>query len=197
MVIRRAVFLAHHGAGRGVVAEEQLAVLAGAAAGAVPPGGLRVGAVAAAPGRRPGEGFHVGPVHRQRRAGVLEPIRDGGLQQVVADRGEGGRGQAIGDVLGQGIRDQAEGALGLPVGELVRAGFPVLQHAEPDLVGLGQGGQRVADPGQVRGPLTGLGQQHPGQQGADPQLPAAHPGGQQQLNPRRDAGSVDDLLQRG
>ena len=85
----RAVLLAHHGGGRGVVAEEQLAVLAGAAAGAVPPGGFGVGAVAGAAGRRPGEGFHVGPVHRQRRAGVLELLRDGCLQQVIADARRG------------------------------------------------------------------------------------------------------------
>ena len=90
-------------------------------------------------------------------------------------RGRVAGGQAIGVVFGQGAGDQAEGALGLPVGELVRAGLPVLGHAEPGLVGGGQGDQRVADPGQVRGPLIGLGQQHAGQQGADPQLPVAHP----------------------
>jgi hypothetical protein len=179
------------------VAEEQLAVLAGAAAGAVAPGGFGAGAVAAAAGRRPGEGFHVGPVHGQRRAGVGELTGDGCLEQPVADPGEGLRWQAVGCVLGQGACDQAEGALGRPVGEQVRAGLPVLRDAEPDLVGLGQAGERVADPGQVRGPLIGLGQQHPGQQGADPQLPVAHPGGQQGLDPRRDAGGVDDLLQRG
>src|SRR5438874_9382947 len=44
----RAVLLAHHGAGRGVVPEEQLAILSGAAAGSVPPGGFGVGAVAGA-----------------------------------------------------------------------------------------------------------------------------------------------------
>ena len=81
----RAVLLAHHGGGGQVVAEEQLAVLAGAAAGAVSPGGLGVGAVAGAVRRRAGEGLHVGPVHRQRRAGVLVLAGDAGLQQVVAD----------------------------------------------------------------------------------------------------------------
>ena len=34
--------------------------------------------------------------------------------------------------------DQAEGPLGLPVGELVRAVFPVRDHAEPPLVVLGR-----------------------------------------------------------
>ena len=92
-------------------------------------------------------------------------------------------GQAVGDVLGQGAGDQAEGALGLPVGELVRAGLPVLGHAEPGLVGGGQGDQRVADPGQVRGPVIGLGQHHPGQQGADAQLPVPHPDRQHGLDP--------------
>ena len=124
-------------------------------------------------------------------------IGDAGLQQVVADRGEGAGGQAVGDVFGQGAGDQAEGALGLPVGEQVRASLPVLGHAEPHLVGRGQGGQRAADPGQVRGPVTGLGQQHPGQQGADPQLAVPHPDRQQRLHPGRDAGGIDDLLERG
>ena len=122
---RRAVLVAHHGGGRGVVAEEQLAVLAGAAAGAVPPGGLGVGAVAGAAGRRAGEGFHVGPVDGQRRAGVLELIRGwmppaGRRRCAAADWRAARRG-----VLGQRVRDQAEGALGLPVGEQVRAGLPV------------------------------------------------------------------------
>ena len=42
-------------------------------------------------------------------------------------------------VFGQGAGDQAEGPLGLPVGEQVRAGLPVLEHAEPHLVRPGQG----------------------------------------------------------
>jgi hypothetical protein len=54
------VLLAHHGGGGEVVTEEQLAVLAGAAAGAVSSGGLAVGEVAGAAGRRPGEGFGTG-----------------------------------------------------------------------------------------------------------------------------------------
>jgi hypothetical protein len=44
------------------------------------------------------------------------------------------------------------------------------------------------------GPRIGLGQAHAGQQGADAQLPGPHPGGQDGLDPRRDAGGVDDLL---
>ena len=121
----RAVLVAHHGGGRGVVAEEQLAVLAGAAAGAVPPGGLGVGAVAGAAGRGPGEGFHVGPVHRQRRAGVLELIGDAASSRSSQIAARVCEGRPSGDVLGQRVRDQAEGALGLPVGEQVRAGLPV------------------------------------------------------------------------
>ena len=162
----RAVLLAHHGGGGGVVAEEQLAVLAGAAAGAVPPGGLGVGAVAGAAGRRAGEGFHVGPVHRQRRAGVLELLRDGCLEQVIADALQPGGGQPVGDVLGQRAGDQAEGPLGLPVGEPVRAVLPVRDHAEPPLVVLGQGGQCLVDAGQVGGPVVGQHDQHAQQQGA-------------------------------
>ena len=192
------MFLAHHGGGGGVVAEEQLAVLAGAAAGAVPPGGFGVGAVAGAARRRAGEGFHVGPVHGQRGAGVLVLVGDAGFQQVIADRGRGSsEGAPSGTSLASASGDQAEGALGLPVGELVRAGLPVFGHAEPGLVVCGQGGQRVADAGQVRGPVVGLGEQHPGQQGADAQLAVPHPGRQQRLDPRRDAGGVDDVLQRG
>ncbi|HTQ92006.1 MAG TPA: hypothetical protein VMK84_21175, partial [Streptosporangiaceae bacterium] len=130
----RAVLLAHHGGGGGVVAEEQLAVLAGAAAGAVSPGGLGVGAVAGAAGRRAGEGFHVGPVDGQRAGGVLELLRDGCLEQVVADALQPAGGQPVGDVLGERAGDQAEGPLGLAVSQLVRAVLPVREDAEPPLV---------------------------------------------------------------
>ena len=185
----RAVLVAHHGGGGGVVAEEQLAVLAAAAAGAVSPGGFGVGAVAGAARRGPGEGFQVGPVHRQRRAGVLELLR--GWMPPAGHRrcAAAGRRAARRGVLGQGAGDQAEGALGLPVGQPVRAVLPVRDHAEPPLVVLGQRDQCLVDAGQVRGPVVGQHEQHARQQGADRQLPGAHPGGQQQLDPRRDAGA--------
>ena len=191
----RAVLVAHHGGGGGVVAEEQLAVLAGAAAGAVAPGGFGVGAVAGAAGRRPGEGFGVGPVDGQRGAGVLEPVRDGCLEQVVAEALQLGGGQPVGVVFGQGAGDQAEGPLGLPVGQLVRAVFPVRDHAEAPLVVLGQRDQGLVDAGQVGGPVVGQHGQHAEQQGADGQLPGADPDGQEHLDPRRDAGAVGDLFQ--
>jgi hypothetical protein len=56
--------------------------------------------------------------------------------------------------------DEAEGALDLPVGELVRAGLPVLGDGEPDLVFGGQRGERLVHPGQVRGPVIGQGEHH-------------------------------------
>ena len=59
----------------------------------------------------------------------------------------------------------------------MRAVFPVRDHAEPPLLVLGQRDQHLVDTGQVGGPVTGLGQHHPGQQGADGQLPVAYPGG--------------------
>ena len=164
----RAVLLAHHGGGGGVVAEEQLAVLAGAAAGAVSPGGFGVGAVAGAAGRGPGEGFHVGPVHRQRRAGVLELLRDGCLEQVIAEALQPGGGQPVGDVLGQRAGDQAEGPLGLAVGQPVRAVLPVRDHAEPPLVVLGQRGQCLVHAGQVGGPVVGQHEQHARAAGCGP-----------------------------
>src|SRR5207245_3527124 len=52
---------------------------------------------------------------------------------------------------------QAEGALGLPVGEQVRAGLPVRQHAEPSLIGLGQMRQGLADPGRSEERRVGKG----------------------------------------
>jgi hypothetical protein len=42
--------------------------------------------------------------------------------------------------------------LDLPVGELVRASLPVLGHAKPRLVGLGQRDQRLVHFGEVGGP---------------------------------------------
>ena len=102
---------------------------------------------------------------------------------------------AVGDVLGQRAGDEAEGPLGLPVSQPVRAVLPVRDHAEPPLVVPGQRGQCLVDAGQVGGPVVGQHEQHAEQQGADQQLPGAHPGGQEQLDPRRDAGAVSDLLQ--
>jgi len=191
------VFLAHHGGGGGVVAGEQLAVLAGAAAGAVSPGGFGVGAVAGAAGRRAGEGFDVGPVDGQRRAGAGELFGNGCLEQVVADALQPGGGQPVGVVPGQRVCGEAEGPLGLAVGEQVRAVLPVRDHAGPALVIFGQGDQGLVDAGEVGGPVAGQHGQHAGQQGADRQLPGAHAGRQQQLDRRRDAGAAGDLLQDG
>ena len=58
---------------------------------------------------------------------------------------------------------EVKGVLDLPVGELVRAGLPVLYHAEPGLVSLRQCDQRLVHSGQVRGPVVGQGEHHPGQ----------------------------------
>ncbi len=56
-------------------------------------------------------------------------------------------GQPVGGVLAEHVRGQAECPLGLPVGELVRPVLPVCDHAEPPLVLLAEGGQRVMHPG--------------------------------------------------
>ena len=170
------VLLGHHDPGGEVVAVEQLVFAAQQVVLAVAPGRFGVGAVAGSVRRGPGEGFQVRPVHGQRGAGVLELPRDGCLEQVVAGRLQRPGGQPVGLVLAEGRGDQAEGPLGLPVGEQVRAVFPVRDHAEPPLLVLGQADQRLVHPGQVRGPVIGLGQAHAGQQGADAQLPGAHPG---------------------
>jgi hypothetical protein len=161
------VFLGHHDPGGQVVAVEQLILGAQQVVLAVPPGRFGVGAVAGAVRRGPGEGFQVGPVHRQRPAGVFESGWDGCLEQGIADALQPVRRQPAGVVAAERAGDQAEGPLGLPVGQQVRAAGPVFGHAQPHLVIGGQGDQRVADPGQVRGPAVGLGEHHPGQQGAD------------------------------
>ena len=159
----RACFLAHHGAGRVVVAEEHLAFGAGQVAVAVPPGRLGVGALCGAVPRRAGEALHVGPVDGQRGAGVLVLAGDAGLQQVIADPGEDAGGGALGMLAGQRIRHEVKGALDLPVGELVRAVLPVLGHAEPCLVGLGQRDQRLVHLGEVGGAAVIEDEHHPGQ----------------------------------
>jgi hypothetical protein len=74
--------------------------------------------------------------------------------------------------------------------------LPFRDHARLLLLFPGQAGQRLVDPSEVGGPPVSLGQAHAGQQGADRQLPGAHADGEQCLDPRRDAGAVDDLLQR-
>jgi hypothetical protein len=78
----------------------------------------------------------------------------------------------------------------------VRTVLPVRDDAEPPLVVLGQAGECLVHPRQVGGPAVGLGQAHAGQQGADLQLPGAYPDGQHGLDLRRDAGGVDDRLER-
>jgi len=79
------------------------------------------------------------PVHRQRRADVLELAQDERFEQVVAGRFQRLRGQPVGLVLAECCGDQAESALGLPVGQQVRAVFPVRDHAQPPLVAGGPG----------------------------------------------------------
>ena len=105
------------------------------------------------------------------------------------------RWQPAGLVLGERVGDQAEGALGLPVSQQVRAVLPVRDHAQPPLLVFGQADQGLVHAGQVGGPVIGLGQAHPGQQGAGRQLPAAHSYGQHGLDPRRGAGGAGDLLE--
>ena len=98
------VLLGHHDRGGQVVAVEQLVFAAQQVVLAVPPGGLGVGAGAAPGGRGPGEGLQVGPVHGQRGAGVLELLRDGCLEQVVADPLQRTGGQPVRLVLAEGGR---------------------------------------------------------------------------------------------
>ena len=90
-----------------------------------------------------------------------------GFQQVIEHGGEAAEGVPSVSVLQRG-GDQAEGALGPAVGELVRARLPLLGHAEPGLVGSGQGGQRLMHPGEVRGPAVSQGEHDAQQSGADP-----------------------------
>ena len=156
---------------RQVVAVEQLVIRSGEVVLAVAPGGLGVGAVAGAARRGPGEGLQVAPVDGQRRAGVLELLRDAGLEQAVAGALQFRRRQPVRLVLAERGRHQAEGVLGLPVGQQVRAVPPVRQHAEAPLLAPGQADQRLVHPGQVRGAAVGEREHHAEQQGADGQLP--------------------------
>jgi hypothetical protein len=91
---------------------------------------------------------------------VLVLARDAGFQQVIQHGGKGRGGDTVRGVFGQRLGDEAEGVLGLPVGELVRAGRPVLGHAQPPLVGGGQRGQRGMHLSQVRGTAVCLGEHH-------------------------------------
>ncbi len=128
---RRAVLLAGHGGCGQVVAVEHLASGAGQVAVAVPPVRLGVRAFRAAVPGRAGPAFHVGPVRCQRGRGVLVCGGDAGFEQVIADAGQVIGGGAVGLALAERLDDQAEGVPGLVVGELVRAGAPVLHHAKP------------------------------------------------------------------
>jgi hypothetical protein len=156
------VLVAHHDGGGEVVAVEQFVFGAGQVVLAVSPGGFGVGAVAAFGGGRAGEGLQVGPVHCQRRAGVLELGRDGCLEQVIADRLQRLWREAVGLVFAEGAGNQAEGALGLPVGQLVRAVFAVRDHPHPHLVMFGEADQGLAHAGQVGGPVIGQDEQAAG-----------------------------------
>ena len=63
-------------------------------------------------------------------------------------------------LLAQRIRDEVKGSLDLPVGELVRAGRPVLHHAGPGMLGPGQRDQRLADLGEAGGTAVIQGELH-------------------------------------
>src|SRR2546430_16379027 len=83
-------------------------------AGAVPPPGFGVGAVAGAAVRGAGEGLQVGPVHGQRRAGGFELGGGGWLPPPVAEpRGDfpGGAPRAV---PFPGARGPARGGAGAP-----------------------------------------------------------------------------------
>ena len=86
--------------------------------------------------------------------------------------GRRGREQVV---LAEGRGDQAEDVVGLPVGQQVGAVPPARDHAEPGLVVLRRADEGLVDASEVRGAVTGLGQAHAGQQGADAQLPGARP----------------------
>jgi hypothetical protein len=90
---------------------------------------------------------------------------------------------------------QREGPLELPVGERVLAGLPGGDHPEPPFVWRGQADQRLAHASEVRGTALGGDQQHPEQQRAHRQLPAARPDRQQRLEPLGNAGAVDHPLE--
>ena len=160
---RRAVFLARHGGGGHVVAEEHLASGPGQVGVTVPPGGFGAGACGAAVPGRPGPGLHVGPVGGQRGGAVFALAGDAGFQQVIADASQVIGRRAAGLVFAERHHYEVTGVLDLPVGELVRAVFPVLHHAEPGLVGGGQRGQHGVHLGEVGGPAVVQGEHHPGQ----------------------------------
>jgi hypothetical protein len=123
--------------------------------------------------------------------------RDAGFRQRVEDGGQVGRGGAVGMLFFQRGDDQAAGALGLPAGQQVRAVFPAGDDAEADAVGLGEVGEGLVHPGEVRGAVVGQGEQHAGEQGADLQLARAGAGGQHRLDRPGDPRAVDDLLKAG
>ena len=124
-----ALLIGHGDRVRRVVAVGQLVLVSGEVVLAVAPGCPGVGAIAGAARRGPGEGLQVAPVHGQGRAGVLELLRDAGLQQVAAGALQFRRRQPVRLVLARRGRHQAEGALGLPVGQRVRAVLPVRRRA--------------------------------------------------------------------
>ena len=192
----RAAFFPGHDGGGEVVAEEQLVLGAQQVVLAVSPGRFGVGAGPAFGGRGPGEGLQAGPVHRERGAGVLELPGDGCLQQVVAGRLQRRGGLPAGLAGGERGGDQAEGALGLPVGEQVRAAAPVRDHAEPDLVVWGQAVSAWWTRVRCAGRPSAWVRHMPASRVRTLSCRGRTPVGQSGLDPRRDAGCVDDLLER-
>jgi hypothetical protein len=95
--------------------------------------------------------------------------------------------------VGLVLAQRPGGVPGLPAGELVRPGFPVGGDAEPPLVCSGQGGERGADAGEMRGPAVGQGEHHAGQERAGGQLPGPDAGGEQCPGERGDSGGAGDV----
>jgi hypothetical protein len=142
-----------------VVAEEGLLCPAAPVSAAVSPGGLGVGAGAVLP-RRAGEALEVGPVHGVGARGGFAAGPDALLEQPVEDLREALGGGAVGLLSLERPGHQREGTLDLAVGEAVWALPPLGDHPEPELLGLGQRGERLVHPRQVGGaPVEGA-EQH-------------------------------------
>ena len=181
---------------RQVVAEEQLVIVAQQVVLAVPPGRLGVGAVAGPARRGPGEGLQVAPVHGQRRAGVLELLpgrmassRSSQTPAVPATAARPAGPWPARPSPGRRCtrpagRSAGAGRSSSPPGRRAAAGRPRAGRSAPGGPGSGAPGRPSASASRM-----------PSSRVRTDSCRARAPDGSRVLDPRRDAGGVDDLLQ--
>jgi len=181
----------------GVVAEEQLALLARASSPPVPPGRFRISGDPVLAGGM-GEARNVSPVERERGGGLFVDGRHRGGESCVEEALQTLRGQPVGGGLPEHLFDQVVQVLDLAVAEQVQAALMLDDDPEAPSIGFSERHERRMDAAEMRRTPVVLGEGHPEQEGPHAELASSHPDREGRLD-RGDLGRehrvVEDRLQ--